>query len=180
MPRDGAPGKTMSRKGNGMADMETRAAQHAALMTAIAQFAEAVERQPDELFLLAVDGRTPRDIVAHLIGWNRAAVTASGEIRRGQLPTCLTDTGPNFSRINALTMAEYPSRDKAELLAQLRNSAADYDTMLRELPAAEWADNHGIILGDWPVSNGNLVDALIHDFTHHRGEIDAWPAPFAG
>ena len=163
-----------------MADAETSAAQRAALANAIAQFAEAVERQPEDLFLLTVDGRTPRDIVAHLIGWNRAAVTARGELRRGQLPACLTAPGPNFSRVNALTMAEYSSRDKAELLAKLRLSAAEYDTMLRELSAAEWADNHGIVLDGWPVSNGNLVAALIHDFTHHLGEIESWPVPFAG
>ncbi len=168
------------KKGSGMSDTETRQAQRAALATAIVTFAEAVERQPAELFLSAVDGRTPRDIVAHLIGWNRAAVTASAELRRGQLPACLTDPGPNFSRINALAMAEYPSRDKAELLDQLRASAADYDMMLRDLPAAEWDDSHGIVLGDWPVSNGNLAAALIHDFTHHRGEMECWPAPCAG
>lgn len=179
-PRDDAPGLMVGRKGGEMPDTEARQVQRAALATAIARFAEAVERQPDELFLQAVDDRTPRDIVAHLIGWNRAAVTASGELRRGQLPACLTDPGPNFSRINALTMAEYASRDKAELLDQLRASAADYDAMLRDLPADEWADNHGIVLGDWPVSNGNLVAALLHDFTHHRGEIECWPAPFAG
>jgi hypothetical protein len=163
-----------------MADAETIHEQRAALAKAIATFAEAVERQPAELFLRAVDGRTPRDIVAHLIGWNRAAVAASAELRRGQLPACLTDPGLNFSRINALTMAEYPSRDRAELLDQLRASASDYDTMLRDLPANEWGDNHGIVLGDWPVSNGNLAAALIHDFTHHRDEIESWPEPFAG
>ncbi|HEY8599321.1 MAG TPA: maleylpyruvate isomerase N-terminal domain-containing protein [Thermomicrobiales bacterium] len=163
-----------------MADTETREAQRTALATAIARFAEAVERQPDELFLLSVADRTPRDIVAHLIGWNRAAVVASGELRHGQLPACLTDPGPNFSRINALAMAQYASRDKGALLDQLRASAADYDAMLRDLPEAEWDEHHGIVLGDWPVSNGNLVAALIHDFTHHRGEIECWPAPFAG
>jgi len=120
-----------------MSDMEMRQAQRDALATAIVRFAEAVERQPAELFLQAVDGRTPRDIVAHLIGWNRAAVTASAELRRGQLPTCLTAPGPSFSRINGLALAEYASRDKAELLAQLRASAADYAAMLRDLPTNE-------------------------------------------
>ena len=65
-----------------MVDAETIHEQRAALAKAIATFAEAVERQLDELFFQAVDGRTPRDIVAHLIGWNCAAVTASGELRR--------------------------------------------------------------------------------------------------
>ncbi len=103
-----------------MADAETIHEQRAALAKAIATFAEAVERQLDELFFQAVDGRTPR-----------------GELRRGQLPACLTDPGPNFSLINALALAEYASRDKAELLHQLRGSASDYDAMLRDLPAAE-------------------------------------------
>ena len=120
-----------------MPDTDVSQEQRAALARAIAQFTEAVERQSEGVFLQAVDGRAPRDIVAHLIGWNRGAVAASAELRRGELPACLTDPGPNFNRINALSMAEYDSRDKAELLDQLRASAADYDAMLRDLPAAE-------------------------------------------
>lgn len=158
-----------------MSDIPRQEGQRAALAASIVGFVAAVERQPGELFLRAVDGRTPRDIVAHLIGWNQGAVAASAELRRGALPACLTDPGPNFSRINGLSMAEYGSRDKAELLNQLRNSAADYDAMLRDLPAAEWEESHDLTLGNWPVSNANLAAALIHDFDHHRGEIEAWP-----
>lgn len=90
-------------------------ARRAELAAAIGLFVEVVGRQLDELFLRVIDGRTPRDIVAHLIGWNWGAVAASEELRRGVSPACLTNPGPNFSRVNALSMATYPLGDKAEL-----------------------------------------------------------------
>jgi hypothetical protein len=148
----------------------------AELAAAIARFIEAVERQPDAAFLQARDGRTPRDIVAHLIGWNWGAVAMRDELRRGESPACLTDPGPNFSRVNGLSMAKYPSRNKAELLGQLRESAAAYDAMLGELPDAEWHAERGFALGDWPITNANLAAALVHDFSEHRAEIEGWTA----
>jgi hypothetical protein len=157
--------------------MPTPSERRQELAASIARFAEAVEQQPDELFLHPVDGRTPRDIVAHLIGWNRNAVAASADIRRGQLPACLADPGPDFSKTNADSMTRYNGRDKGELLAELRASAAEYDAMLRALPEEEWDDNHGVVRGRWPVSNGNLVAALVHDFDTHREEIVSWPNP---
>ncbi len=41
----------------------------ARLREAVARFAESVERLPEEMFLREMDGRSPRDIVAHLIAW---------------------------------------------------------------------------------------------------------------
>ncbi len=146
----------------------------AALATAIAQFSAAVEAQPDVLFLHAHAGRTPRDIVAHLIGWNYAAVAARTAIGRGELPASLVAPGPDFSATNARAMATYASRDKATLLAQLRDSAAAWDAMLRELPAAAWDETNGLQLGTWSVSNGNLVAALTEDYEHHREELRQW------
>lgn len=147
----------------------------AALAASIARFVEAVEEQPDRLFLQAVDGRTPRDIVAHLIGWNRNAIEVDAALRRGELHPSLGDPGPNFSKTNALSMARYDSRDKGQLLGQLRDSAADYDAMLRALPEVEWDDNHGVFAGRWAVTNGSLAGALVRDFDEHREEIEHWP-----
>lgn len=89
--------------------------QRAALAASIADFIAAVEQQPNELFLRAVEGRTPRDIVAHLIDRDRGAVATSAELRRGELPACLTDPGPNFGRI---------ARSAARFRRQLRRDAA--------------------------------------------------------
>ena len=157
--------------------MHTTVEQRASLQDQIASFAATVEALPGEGFLLAVGGRTPRDIVAHLIGWNYHAIEASDFIRRGEVPPSLIDTGEDFSAVNGASMARFASRDRAELLGQLRTSAEAYDAMLAALPEAEWGDNHGVTLGDWVVTNGSFVRIMIHEFAHHRQEVADWPTP---
>jgi len=154
---------------------ERQEGRRAALATAIARFIAVLEAQPTALFLHEQGGRTPRDIVAHLIGWNRSAVAARASIARGELPESIVEPGPDFSTTTARAMAAYDSPDKAVLLAQLRDSAAAWDTMLRALPEAEWDETNGVRLGEWPVSNGALVEALTEDYEHHREELGQWP-----
>ncbi len=155
--------------------MPTTSEQRANLQTEIASFVATVEALPEEHYLREVGGRTPRDIVAHLIGWNYHAIDASASIRRGELPPSLIDTGEDFSAVNGASMARFASRDRAELLGQLRASAEAYDALLAELPEAEWGDNHGVMLGDWAVTSGSFVRIMIHEFAHHREEIANWP-----
>lgn len=152
----------------------------AALARGIADFIAAVEAQPDDLFVRAIDGRTPRDIVAHLIGWNWHALETDAAVRRGELPGWTLDPGPDFVNVNAESLRRYASRNKAELLGQLRASAADYDRMLGDLAPAEWDDNHDVTWRGRAVSTGWLAEALIHDYSHHRQEIEGWAAQEAG
>jgi len=154
---------------------ERQEARRAALATAVARFIAVVEAQPDALFLHEWAGRTPRDIVAPLIGWNHNAVAMRAARARGELPACLVEPGPDFSNTNARAMATYASCDKAILLVQLRDSAAAWDAMLRELPEAEWDETNGVRSGSWSVSNGAMAEALTEDYEHHRKAISQWP-----
>jgi hypothetical protein len=147
----------------------------AALQESLARFVRAVEGLPGEQFLRTAGDRTPRDIVAHLIGWNYHAIDASDYIRRGEMPPSLIDPGPDFSRVNGESVARFPSEDKGTLLGQLRESGVAYDAMLRDLPAAEWTDNHGVVRGNWAVTNDSFVEIMIGEFDHHRREIESWP-----
>ena len=152
----------------------------ARLMEAIERFGQAVESLPDESFLREVDGRSPRDVVAHLIGWNRYTIEGEGELQRGELPSYLVDPGEDFGKVNAESMRRYASRDKGELLGQLRASTRELDQFLRALSPAEWGDNHGVTWRDHPVTTGWLVRALVHDYNEHRREIENWPRQAAG
>src|SRR2546429_1162047 len=147
----------------------------ARLMEAIERFVQAVESLPDEPFLREVDGRSPRDVVAHLIGWNRYTIEGEEELKRGELPSYLVDPGEDFSKANAESMRRYASRDKGELLGQLRASTQELDRFLRALSPAEWDDNHGVTWRGRPVTTGWLVRALVHDYNEHRREIENWP-----
>ncbi len=148
----------------------------ARLREAVARFVESIEGLPEEAFLREVDGRSPRDIVAHLIGWNRYTVEAHDELQRGELPACLADTGEDFATVNARSMERYASRDRRELLAELHASAEELDHLLASLPPEEHDDNHGVTWRGRPVTIGWLADAVRHDFDEHRQEIENWDA----
>ena len=149
----------------------------ARLREAVARFVESVERLPEEAFLREEDGRSPRDIVAHLIGWNRYTVEAHDELRRGELPACLADTSEDFATVNARSMQRYASRDRRELLAELRASAEELDHLLASLPPEEQDNNHGVTWRGRPVTVGWLADAVRRDFDEHRQEIENWAGP---
>ena len=146
----------------------------AKLRAAVARFVESVERLPEEAFLREEDGRSPRDIVAHLIGWNRYTVEAHDELRRGELPACLADTSEDFATVNARSMQRYASRDRRELLVELRASAEELDRLLASLPPEEQDNNHGVTWRGRPVTVGWLADAVRRDFDEHRQEIENW------
>ena len=48
--------------------------------------------------------------------------------------------------------------------------------MLAALPEAERADNHGVMLGDWAVTNESFVAIMIGEFAHYGRELVSWPA----
>lgn len=156
--------------------MATREDQRAGLQRSIEEFAATVRALDDGQFLRESGGRTPRDIVAHLIGWNYHAIDAKDCIERGELPPSLIDPGSDFSRVNGESMVRFDARDRDTLLAQLRDSATAYDAMLATLPEAEWDDNHGLKLGEWAVTNGSFVAIMVGEFAHHGRELADWPA----
>lgn len=109
----------------------------AALRTSVERFADVVAGLPEPLFLRDVGGRTPRDIVAHLIGWNWNTIEGDEQHRRGEVPAYLVDPGEDFSTVNAAAMRRYASRDRDELLGQLRDSLAALEAYLGALPPAD-------------------------------------------
>lgn len=147
----------------------------AALHASVERLADAVAALPEPLFLRETDGRSPRDIVAHLIGWNHYTIEGYEQQRRGELPAYLVDPGEDFSTVNAAAMRRYASRDRGELLGQLRDSLAALEAFLGALSPAEWADDYGVGYNGRPLTLARLVGTLGGDYDHHREEIATWP-----
>jgi hypothetical protein len=125
-----------------------------------------------------LDGWSPRDIVAHLIGWNRYVIRGSRQIRKGELPFYDVDSGANYSKINAALVREYPSTDRQELLDELRASARELEEFLRSLDPGEWSHDYGVRNEGSAVTIENTVDELIEDYDHHRRQIQEWARRF--
>jgi hypothetical protein len=121
-----------------------------------------------------LNGWSPRDILAHLIGWNRHVIEGSRQIQRGELPFYDIDPGENYSTVNAALVHQYSATDRQLLLEELHASARDLQEFLGSLDAEVWASDFGVRHGGSKVTIRDTVEELIEDYDHHRRQIEEW------
>jgi hypothetical protein len=125
-------------------------------------------------FLTPLNRWSPRDIVAHLIGWNRALIEGSNQIRKGELPFYDMDPGENYSKVNDAFVKDISSGSREELLAQLNTSAEELAGFLRTLSPGDWDQDYGVRHKQAVVTIRNTMDELIEDYDHHLRQIEDW------
>ena len=139
-------------------------------------FAASVASVRERLFLSEVTSWTARDIVAHLIGWNRYVVRGAMQIQRGELPFYDVDPGPNYSKVNAVLVRECADTDRSALLESLAASARKLTTFLRAMDPGAWDRDFGIRHEGETVTVKSTVDDLIADYHHHRVQLEEFRA----
>jgi hypothetical protein len=152
----------------------TIAEQISELSRSVEEFASCVASLSGGWFLKPIDAWAPRDVVAHLIGWNRYTITGCEQIRNGETPFYFSDPGEDFSKINATLVQAYASQDKQEILDELAASLQELTQYLRSLDPADWERDYGVRYQGEPITIRNTVDALMGDFVHHQQQIEAW------
>lgn len=135
-------------------------------------FAASVTGLDERLLLSSVNGWTPRDIVAHLIGWNRHIVRGAKQILCGELPFYDIDPGPDYSKVNAALIRQYCDTDRSVLLARLAESRGELLAFLRAIDAAEWDRDFGVRHKSEKLTVKSTVDDLIADYDHHRAQLE--------
>ena len=140
----------------------------------IEEFAGYINSLPEGLFLKKLDDWAPRDILAHLIGWNRYTIEGSRQIMRGETPFFFIDPGHDFSKVNAVSVQKYDSKDRQTLINELKASARELEQFLRSVDPARWDTDYGVTYHGGTVTVMNMADALARDFIHHRLQIKTW------
>ncbi|MEE8192749.1 MAG: DinB family protein [Gemmatimonadales bacterium] len=146
-------------------------AQVAALESSLESFAACVCTLDSLDYLGSIGRWTPRDIVAHLIGWNRAVIVGSDQLRVGELPFYDVDPGPDYSKVNAAFLREYPTTDREQLLSELEESAKELGNYLQGLDPDDWERDFGVRHGAERLTIRGAADELIADYEHHRRQI---------
>jgi hypothetical protein len=138
-------------------------------------FSKLIDSLSSEQFLSPMNGWAPRDVVAHLIGWNGLMIEASLSILAGNPPSYYDDAPNDYSNINASFTAKHSSQSKQELLAELQSSIETLMKFVDGLPIEELTANHGVMdhSGD-PATVANIIDSLAGDYQDHAGEIGDW------
>jgi hypothetical protein len=77
------------------------------LEASMTAFSRCILALSGEVFLHRFTDWAPRDVVAHMIGWNRATLEAIEQIRRGAMPPYIMDLSSEFSSVNAASVQAY-------------------------------------------------------------------------
>ncbi|NIM90634.1 MAG: ClbS/DfsB family four-helix bundle protein [Candidatus Aminicenantes bacterium] len=140
----------------------------------VEEFVRSVASLEEELFLKKLNGWSPRDIVAHLTGWNLYMIEGSKQIKRSELPFYDVDPGENYSKVNAVLVRKYSSTNKQELLDELRTTTQELQRFLQSIDSSEWDRDYGVRHQGAVITIKNSVDELIDDYDAHRAEIEEW------
>jgi hypothetical protein len=138
------------------------------------RFIRCIYSLPEALFLKKMGDWSPRDVLAHLIGWNRYTIEGCQQVRRGELPFYLIDPGDDFSKVNAVSVRKYHSRSRRKLVSELEASAQELRQFLLSVDAREWEADYGVRYKGEPVTIQNTFDALVLDYVLHRRQIEEW------
>jgi len=144
------------------------------LNRSIKEFVECIDSLPEALYLKKIDDWTPRDVLAHLIGWNRYTMEGCQRIREGETPFHFVDPGDDFSKVNAVLVREYDSRDKRRIIKELEVSAQEVEQFLLSVNSTEWETDYGVTYKGGSVTVRNMIDALNYDYVDHRRQIEKW------
>src|SRR5687768_6755409 len=145
------------------------------LTRAYQDFSRVIGSLSNEQFLAPMNGWAPRDVVAHLIGWNSLMIEACSSLLSGIQPSYYDDAPNDYSHINASFTAKHSSQSKPELLAELQASLEKLVKFVDSLPIEELTTNHGVIhyRGD-PATIAKIVKSLAGDYQDHVRQIEEW------
>lgn len=155
-------------------DMTAIRVQNEHLQRNLHQFMRAIRALSDEQFTQSMDGWSPRDVVAHLIGWNRASIGIADAIRKGETPQILVDPGEDFSKVNAAFVREYASTDMVEMLRELELSYQELARHLYTLDPQDWTREVPVPGWKNPTSVQENIHAIALDYEEHRQAIERW------
>jgi Mycothiol maleylpyruvate isomerase N-terminal domain len=145
-----------------------------ALQSAFETFTTCIAMLSAPLFLRPFTQWAPRDVVAHLIGWNHYTRTGCEQIRQGMLPFYFADADDDFRHINANSVQTYASPEKCALLEELRASFQELLHFLSTVPPEAWEADYAISYRGEPVTIANTVVVLSRDYLEHTKDIERW------
>ena len=130
---------------------------------------------PDSEFLSPMNGWSPRDVVAHLVGWNDHMIEAASSILAGKPPAYYADAPNDYKTINARFVAQHSSTSKTELLRDLRSSMDRFVEFLVTLPPVELTADHGVKhYSGRPATVIGIIDSLSGDYRDHTRQVRNW------
>lgn len=157
-----------------MAPPQSMAEQADQLRRGVEELSREVRRLPEDALSAPLERWSPRDIVAHLIGWNEAIVVGCRQLMRGELPFYDVDPGPDYRNVNERFVRQWHSSEREDLLGDLERSAEELRGFLLTLDLPEWNRDSGVVHAGERLTIRSTVSDLVEDYTHHSAQIRDW------
>jgi hypothetical protein len=138
------------------------------------EFAACIRALAGDAFLKKMNGWSPRDVLAHLIGWSRYTIEGCEQLRGGVPPSYLSDWRVDFRTINAASVRRFSSEHREELLDELAASLEQLKKYVFSIPSEEWARDPGVAYRGHRITVQNGIEGLIGDYVHHTRQIEEW------
>jgi hypothetical protein len=150
----------------------SRSEQLEGLDIAYKEFVQTMSTLSSENFTKSIGDWTPRDILAHFIGWNRITLVGCAELCEGVEPFYFYDGTNDYRKVNAPFFERFNSTDRETLLGQMSSTKDALVSYLKTIEENEWDADTGIIhYRGGPATAARCVDSLIRDYRKHREEI---------
>jgi hypothetical protein len=137
-----------------------------------AAFVQTVKDLSPEGFVKSLGDWTPRDIVAHLIGWNRITLVGCAELCEGVEPFYFFDGTNDYRKVNAKFLERFNSTDREGMVRQMADTFDALVSYLETVNENEWELDTGVIhYRGGAATVARCVDSLVRDYQKHREEI---------
>lgn len=159
---------------NGKGIAMDRAAQLQEQDAAYAAFVRLIRSLRPEQFLRRQGGWAPRDVVAHLIGWNRNIRLGCDDIRLGRAPFYHADAPNDYREFNAGYTERWNSTDAEILLRELDDASRALREYFDATSEADWAHDFGAVhYRGGPATIGRCAESITREYIEHGKEIAA-------
>lgn len=141
-------------------------------------FVQTVESLSARQFLTSLGDWTPRDVIAHLVGWNRNVLVGCQQIQSGLQPFYHVD-GPNdYRALNAEIIARFNSTDRPALVRELTKGKDLLVSYLGGVDDHEWDKDFGVKHYRGGIATiGRALQTLTADYVNHAAEISGNVVP---
>ena len=124
--------------------------------------------QRDEIYL---GTWSPREMLAHLAGWDETNFNAANEILSGELPGFYGHFDRDWATYNARLVNEHAIDDFEDLLSSVRGTQKKLLDLIEDIPADDLWKDRGIRAKRWKVTIGSLLEVELQDEEQHYSQL---------
>ena len=112
-----------------------------------------------------------KDLLAHLVGWDRTNLAAAKSILKGDLPEFYAHHDPDWSTFNDQLVTKYKCDYLRELIAKARGTHTELIQFIMSIAASELYKDRGIRIKGYKVILARLLQVQKEDDEQHFKEV---------